>query len=116
MSAPAKTTTVCRVCTHHVAVTAGRIAEHYMEGRPCDGSGLAPATVAPVEMARLNANLTEMAEQVTEFVSVYQVALRSGDRFAALVRTADTIVDEGYEPAVLVRLLAFAVARLAGGA
>lgn len=39
MSAPAKTTIACPVCTHHVQVTGGKIAYHSLAGRECDGAG-----------------------------------------------------------------------------
>jgi len=113
MTAPGKTTTTCPVCTHHVQVKDSKVAEHYPEGNLCDGVGLPVLT--PGEVARFNDNLTEVAEQIVEFVAVHQTAMESGDRVAALMRTTDVIQDEGFGRDDLTRLLVFAVARLAGG-
>lgn len=117
MSTVERTTTTCLVCKHHVAVHKGVVSLHRVEGRDCDGVGLpVMGTVTPIEAVRLDENLHEVAEQIVEFVAVHQQAMESVDKLAALMRTSDAILDEGYSRDDLVRLLAFAVARLAGGA
>lgn len=116
MATMERTTTTCPVCTHHVAVYQGVVSLHRVEGRDCDGVGLLVMDpVTPIEAVQLDENLHEVAEQISGFVAIHRLGMQSGDELAALMNTSRAVMGQGYSRDDLVRLLAFAVARIAGG-